>query len=280
MEWVSGVINGARHSPFSRIKSMAADITADDARAKGYVTAAQKKDEVITLLKRTTSPTTIYKKQKLDRDDIVDITDLDVVSFLKGEMRIMLDEEIARAVLVGDGRDPEDADKINESCIRPIYTDDAMYAHKIQLAEDNDIEDIVESIIRSREFYEGKGTPSLYTTTTMMMNMLLMKDNMGRRLYPTMTDLAAMLMVDKIVDVPVMAGLTRETGSPAVTLSLVGIIANINDYVMGADKGGSISMFDDFDIDYNQFKYLMETRMSGALIYPKSAIVIEQVVAG
>jgi hypothetical protein len=281
MGWVPGVINGARHSPFSRIKSMAADITADDARALGYVKGGLKKEEVISLLRRITTPTTIYKKQKLDRDDIVDITDLDVVAFLKSEMRLMLDEEIARAVLVGDGREPEDGDKINESNIRPIYKDDDMYAHKVRIAADADTEDFIEAMIRAREFYKGKGMPTIYTTASIMMDMLLLKDNMGRRLYPTVADLAAMLMVDKIVEVPVMSGLTRVTNeSPAVTLALKAIIVNINDYVMGADKGGSISLFDDFDIDYNQFKYLMETRMSGALVYPKSALVIEQIVAG
>ncbi len=193
----------------------------------------------------------------------------------------MLDEEIARAVLVGDGRDHESADKIDESCIRPIYKDDDMYAHKVRIAADADTEDFIEAMIRAREFYKGKGMPTIYTTASIMMDMLLLKDNMGRRLYPTVADLAAMLMVDKIVEVPVMSGLTRVTDeSPAVTLALKAIIVNINDYVMGADKGGSISLFDDFDIDYNQFKYLMETRMSGALVLPKSALVIEQIVAG
>jgi hypothetical protein len=278
MDWVPLVLNGARHSPFSRIKSMAADITAEDARAKGYVKEGLKKEEVISLLKRVTTPTTIYKKQKLDRDDIIDITDLDVVAFLKAEMRLMLDEEIARAALVGDGRDPASDDKISETNIRPIYKDADTYAHKVQIEAGKDTEDIIEAMIRGREFYEGKGVPTLFTTTSFMMDMLLLKDNMGRRLYPTVADLAAMLMVDRIVQVPVMIGQTREV--EGTTYNLLGIIVNINDYVMGADKGGNISMFDDFDIDYNQYKYLMETRMSGALIHPKSALIIEQEVAG
>lgn len=275
--WVSGVINGTHHTPFSRIKSTAADITAEEARARGYIKGSLKKEEVFKLLKRVTGPTTIYKKQKLDRDDIIDITDLDVVSWLKAEMRMMLDEEIARAALVGDGRDPESEDKINEECIRPIYKDDDMYAHKVAVAVDADIEDIIESIIRSRKNYKGSGNPTLYTTTEILTDMLLVKDTIGHRIYKTEAELASALRVSRIVEVPVMDGLSRETEDETpVTLDLLAIMVNLKDYTMGADKGGNVSMFDDFDIDYNQYKYLIETRCSGALIHPKSALVIEQ----
>ena len=275
--WVSGVINGTHHTPFSRIKSTAADITAEEARARGYIKGSLKKEEIFKLLKRVTGPTTIYKKQKLDRDDIIDITDLDVVSWLKAEMRMMLDEEIARAALVGDGRDPESEDKINEECIRPIYKDDDMYAHKVAVAADADIEDIIESIIRSRKNYKGSGNPTLYTTTEILTDMLLVKDTIGHRIYKTEAELASALRVSRIVEVPVMGGLSRETEDETpVTLDLLAIMVNLKDYTMGADKGGNVSMFDDFDIDYNQYKYLIETRCSGALIHPKSALVIEQ----
>jgi hypothetical protein len=267
MEWVQSIIGGAKHSPFARIKSTAVDITADEARAKGYVKATLKKEEVIKLLKRVTTPTTVYKKQKLDRDDIIDITDLDVVSWLKAEMRIMLDEELARAVLIGDGRDPESEDKVDESCLRPIAWDDEMYAHLVTVASNISGEAIVESILRARTYYKGTGTPTLYTTDSILTDMILLKDGMGRRLYPTETELAAALRVDKIVVVEVMESVP----------DLLGIVVNINDYTMGADRGGAISMFDDFDIDYNQYKYLIETRVSGALTKPKSAIVIKRV---
>jgi len=275
MEWVVGVINGTRHSPFSRIKSMAADITADDARALGYVKGALKKEEIISLLKRTTGPTTIYKKQKLDRDDIIDITDLDVVAFLKSEMRMMLDEEIARVILIGDGRDPESADKIDESCIRPIYTDDDIYSHHVALAADLETEEIIDEIVRARKNYKGSGSPTLYIGVDILTDMLLLKDATGHRLYATEAELASALRVSKIVEVPLMDDLTRE--DDGVDLALIGIIVNLSDYTVGADKGGAINMFDDFDIDYNQLKYLMETRCSGCLTKPKSALVIEQI---
>lgn len=277
-EWVAGVISGTTHSPFSRIKSTAADITADAARALGYVKGALKKEEVISLLKRVTTPTTIYKKQKLDRDDIIDITDLDVVAWLKAEMRMMLDEELARVILIGDGRDAESADKINETNIRPIYTDADMYAHHISVAVDKDAEDLIDEIIKARKYYKGSGSPALYVDPDSLTDMLLLKDTTGRRLYPTTTELAAALRVSKIVEVPVMENRTRVSGQS--TLKLKAIIVNLKDYVVGADKGGAISMFDDFDIDYNQYKYLLETRCSGALVRPKSALVIEQVQAG
>ena len=282
VEWVNGVITGTTHSPFSRIKSTAADLTADAARAKGYVKGALKKEEVIALLKRITTPTTIYKKQKLDRDDIIDITDLDVVSWLKAEMRVMLDEEIARAILVGDGRDAEDADRVNPTNIRPIYTDDDMYAHHVYPAADDTPEEIIDGIIRARKYYKGSGSPVLYMDADTLTDMLLLKDTIGRKLYPTMNELATTLRVSKIIEVPVMEGLTRTVKIDNVdtTVKLKAILVNLKDYTVGADKGGQVSMFDDFDIDYNQFKYLLEGRCSGALVRPKSAIVIEQIQAG
>lgn len=279
MGWVPGVINGTHHSPFSRIKTVHADITADEARAKGYVTGAKKNDEVFNLLQRVTTPQTIYKKQKLDRDDMIDITDMDVVAWLKMEMRMMLDEELARAVLIGDGRAAGSPDKIKELNIRPIYKDDDMYAHKVLIPADAETEDIVETIIRSRKHYKGSGSPTLYTTTDMLTDMILSKDKMGRRLYATEAELASALRVSAIVEVPVMDGITREDDDLSTVNDLVGIIVNLKDYNMGADKGGQVSMFDDFDIDYNQYKYLIETRCSGALVLPKSAIVIEKVQA-
>lgn len=275
MGWVPGVISGTTHTPFSRIKSMAADITADEARALGYVKGSLKKEEVIGLLKRITGPTTVYKKQKLDRDDIIDITDLDVVAWLKAEMRMMLDEELARAVLIGDGRDAESEDKIKEDCIRPISKDEDMYAHKVAIASDADASDMIDDIIRARVNYKGSGNPAFYTTPTILTNMLLVKDTTGRRIYNTEAELASALRVSRIVEVPVMEGQVRETDEGDM-MDLVGIIVNLKDYVMGADKGGNISMFDDFDIDYNQYKYLIETRCSGALVHPKSALVIEK----
>ncbi len=277
-EWVAGVISGTRHSPFSRIKSTAANITADEARARGYVKGGLKKEEIVRMLKRITTPTTIYKKQKLDRDDILDITDFDVVAWIKAEMRIMLDEEIARAVLIGDGRPVDgDDDKINEECIRPIYTDDDLYSHHVKLTSEKTVEDLIDEILRARKEYKGSGNPAMYIDTDTLTDMLLLKDITGRRIFRTVSELAAELRVSKIVEVPVMEDQTR-VDDKEDTLKLKAIIVNLSDYVIGADKGGSINMFDDFDIDYNQYKYLMETRISGALIRPKSALVIEQVV--
>lgn len=267
-EWVSSVINGTKHSPFSRIKSTAADLTADEARAKGYVKGNLKKDEIIKLLKRVTVPTTIYKKQKLDRDDIVDITDLDVVAWLKAEMRLMLDEELARAVLIGDGRAADDEDRIDTDHIRPIADDDTMYAHQITIGNDLDPGSTVEAILRSRTFYKGTGTPTLYTTDGVLTDLILQKDKVGRRLYNSETELAAALRVSTIVTVEVMEDRP----------DILAIIVNLADYTLGADQGGNVSMFDDFDIDYNQYKYLIETRVSGALTKPKSALVLKQTV--
>lgn len=265
-EWVAGVMSGTKHTPFSRVKSLVADVTADEARAKGYVKGNLKKDEVIKLLKRVTTPTTVYKKQKLDRDDVVDITDLDVVAWLKWEMRFMLEEEIARAILVGDGREPDDDDKIDEEKLRPIAWDHDMYAHSVTVAENTTPDALVEVILRARKNYRGSGSPALYTSDDILTDMMLLKDKMGRRLYNTEVELAAALRVSKIVVADVFED------NP----DLLGVIVNLSDYVIGADKGGQVNMFDDFDIDYNQQKYLIETRISGALVKPKSALVFKR----
>lgn len=280
-EWVKDVFNAAHHSPFSRIKSVVADITADEARAKGYVKGNLKVDEVIALLKRTTSPTTVYKKQKLDRDDVVDITDLDVVSWLKLEMRMMLEEEIARAQLVGDGRSAASDDKIKVDCIRPIYTDDELYAPKYVIAEAATTAQAIDQVVLARKDYAGSGNPTFFSTPDVVGDMLLLKDTTGRRIYNTITDLAAALRVSKVVEVPVLEGISRVVTAATAdadgkNADLLGIVVNMNDYTIGADKGGAVNMFDDFDIDYNQYKYLIETRCSGALVKPKSALVIEK----
>ena len=282
MDWVAGVINGVHHTPFSRIKSMFANITEDEARAKGYIKGKLKKEEVFTLLKRTTTPTTIYKKQKLDRDDIIDITDFDVVAWIKSEMRMMLDEEIARAILVGDGRLTSDDDHINEANIRPIWKDDDLYTIKTKITvaasatDDEKAKAVIKAAVKSRKDYKGSGNPVLYTTEDFLTNCLLLEDTQGYRLYKSEQDVATAMRVSRIVTVPVMENLSR-TDSESKTRNLVGIIVNLNDYNVGADKGGAVNMFDDFDIDYNQQKYLMETRCSGALIKPYSAIALEMV---
>ena len=281
--WVAGVINGVHHTPFSRIKSMFANITEDEARAKGYIKGKLKKEEVFTLLKRTTTPTTIYKKQKLDRDDIIDITDFDVVAWIKSEMRMMLDEEIARAILVGDGRLTSDDDHISETNIRPIWKDDDLYTIKTKITVDASATDddkakaVIKAAVKSRKNYKGSGNPVLYTTEDFLTNCLLLEDTQGYRLYKSEQDVATAMRVSRIVTVPVMENLTR-TDSESKERTLIGIIVNLNDYNVGADKGGAVNMFDDFDIDYNQQKYLMETRCSGALIKPYSAIALEMVV--
>ena len=282
MGWVQKVMSGTHHTPFSRIKSMFADITEDEARAKGYIKGKLKKEEVFSLLKRTTTPTTIYKKQKLDRDDVIDITDFDVVAWLKSEMRMMLDEEIARAILVGDGRLASSDDKINESNIRPIWKDEDLYNIKSTIevdaaaTADQKAKAFIRACIKSRKNYKGSGDPTLYTTEDVVTDCLLLEDTTGRVIYDTMEKLRTALRVKEIVTVPVMEGLTRTT-TEGDTLNLMGIIVNLADYNVGADKGGAINMFDDFDIDYNQQKYLIETRCSGALIKPYSAIAIEMV---
>ena len=279
MSWVDVVMNDVHHTPFSRIKSTYADITADEARARGYVKGNVKVDEVIAVLKRTTNPTTIYKKQKLDRDDVVDITDFDVISWLKGEMRMMLNEELARAFLVGDGRSSSSDDKINETNIRPIWTDDDVYTIKqlITVApnatDDAKAKAIIRAAVKSRKDYKGSGNTVFFTTEDYVTDMLLMEDTTGRIIYDSLDKLATAMRVRKIVTVPVMEGLHRTVG--AATHDLVGIIVDLSDYNVGADKGGAVNMFDDFDIDYNAQKYLIETRCSGALTKPKSAIAIE-----
>ena len=285
MGWVKGVMGGVKHSPFSRIKSVHANITEDDARAKGYIKGKEKKEEVFALLKRSTTPTTIYKKQKIDRDDLVDITDFDTVSWLKAEMRLMLDEEIARAILVGDGRLSSSDDKINEQNIRPIWKDDSLYTikTKVQVADvDKGKADVVakafiRAAVKSRKAYKGSGEPTLYTTEDVLTDLLLMEDSTGRVIYETVDKLRNALRVKAIETVPVMEELTRtEAGK---TNQLMGIIVNLRDYNIGADKGGEVNMFDDFDIDYNAQKYLIETRCSGALTLPYSAIALEMEVA-
>ena len=282
-DWVSKVMTGVSHSPFSRIKSIFADITEEDARAKGYIKGNLKKDEVFSLLKRTTTPTTVYKKQKMDRDDVVDITDFDVVAFLKSEMRLMLDEEIARAILVGDGRLASSDDKINEQNIRPIWKDEDLFTIKQVVNVANGATDsdkakaFIRAAVKARKNYKGSGEPTLYTTEDVLTDCLLLEDNQGRVIYDSVEKLRNTLRVKEIVTVPVMEGLSRTSGSD--NLDLMGIIVNLKDYKVGADKGGAVNMFDDFDIDYNQQKYLIETRCSGALIKPYSAITLECKVA-
>lgn len=277
--YVQKVLRGVHHTPFSRIKSTHANITADEARAKGYIKGHLKKEEVFTLLKRTTTPTTIYKKQKMDRDDIIDITDFDVVAYIKAEMRMMLDEEIARAILVGDGRSTSSDDKIPETNIRPIAKDDDLYTIKATVAvakdatEDAIAKAFIRTVIKTRKEYKGSGSPTLFTTEDMLTNCLLLEDNNGRIIYDSVDKLATTLRVKEIVPVEVMEGVTRTAG--AKNLPLMAILVNLNDYYVGADKGGAINMFDDFDIDYNQEKYLIETRISGALVKPYSAIAFE-----
>lgn len=278
MGWVSTVMNGVHHTPFSRIKSMFADITEDEARAKGYIKGKLKKEEVFSLLKRTTNPTTVYKKQKLDRDDVVDITDFDVIAWLKSEMRMMLDEEIARAILVGDGRLTSSDDKINEDCIRPIWKDADLYTIKrtmtVASAADKDIaSDFIDEVVRGMADYKGSGSPICFMTEALLTECLLLKDKNGIRIYKDVNEIATAMRVSRIITVPVMEGLTRTSGVDTFTLKA--IVVNLNDYNVGADKGGSVNMFDDFDIDYNQQKYLIETRCSGALTKPYSAIVLE-----
>jgi hypothetical protein len=263
-EWVANVLANTTHSPFSRVKSVAADITAEEARARGYVKGSLKKYEVIKLLRRVTTPKTIYKKQKLDRDDILDIVDLDIVAWLKAEMRVMLEEELARAILVSDNREADDPDKIDEDHVRPIAYDDDMYTTKIDLAADFTPDQFITAVVTAMSQYKGSGNPTLYTTTARVTPLILSKDTVGRRLYNTMQELSAAMRVNNIVEVEAM-----EQDS-----DLVGVIVNLRDYTVGADNGGQVSMFDDFDIDYNQEKYLIETRVSGALTRPKSAIAL------
>lgn len=274
--WVKKVMSGVHHTPFSRIKSIFADITEDDARAKGYFKGKLKKEEVFGLLKRTTTPTTVYKKQKMDRDDVVDITDFNVVAWLKSEMRMMLDEELARAYLISDGRLASSDDKINEQNIRPILKDEELYTIQATVSvqssatEDDKAREFIRTAIKARKNYKGSGQPTLYTTEDILTDCLLLTDTTGRDLYTDVAQLAKKLRVKEIVTVPVMEGVNGKNGG-----ALMGIIVNLADYNVGADRGGAVNMFDDFDIDYNQQKYLIETRCSGALIKPYSAIALE-----
>lgn len=271
--WVQKVINKTHHTPFSRIKSVFADITEDEARAKGYIKGKLKKEEVFSLLKRSTTPTTIYKKQKMDRDDVIDIVDFDVIAWLKTEMRMMLDEEIARAILVGDGRLASSDDKINEQNIRPILNDADLFTIRWSVAagssDDEKVKNFIKAAIKSRKNYKGSGNPVMFTTEDMLTDMLLLEDTIGHRLYKTEAELATALRVTEIITVPVMENLKDKDKK-----DVYAIIVNLADYNVGADKGGAVNMFDDFDIDYNQQKYLIETRCSGALIKPFSAIVL------
>lgn len=279
--WVSVVMNGVKHVPFSRVKTSFADITADEARAKGYTKGKKKIEEVFTLLKRTTDPQTVYKKQKFDRDDIIDITDFDVVAWVKGEMRGKLNEELARAFLIGDGRSSAADDKIQETHIRPIWTDDDLFTVKREVTvgttEGETASNLIDDTIRARKEYKGSGNPTLFTSENVLAEMLLLKDKNGVRLYKSVDELATAMRVAKIVTIPQFENLTREVsaGGKKDTFTLKAIMVNLADYTVGADKGGAVSMFEDFDIDYNQEKYLIETRCSAALTVPKSAIVFE-----
>ena len=272
--WVSAVMSGVKHSPFSRVKTQFADIREDEARAKGYIKGNQKKEEVFTLLKRSTTPQTIYKKQKLDRDDVVDITDFDVVAWIKGEMRMMLDEEIARAILIGDGRAASSDDKISEDHIRPIANDADLFTIKYAITQDSNAtasdnaQAIIDGAIRARKNYKGSGNPTLFTTEDVLTEMLLIKDGIGHPMYKSESELCTTLRVSRIITVEPMEGFKVSNKD------VLGIIVNLADYCVGADKGGAINMFDDFDIDVNQMKYLIETRCSGALVKPYSAIVL------
>lgn len=274
--WVSTVMNGVHHVPFSRIRSMFADLTEDDARAKGYIKGNYKKEQVFSLLKRSTAPTTVYKKQRMDRDDIIDITSFDVVAWLKSEMRTKLNEELARAILIGDGRLASSDDKINEGNIRPIFNDDDLFTIKCQVAvkstDDTDTRTkaAIRAIIKSRKDYKGSGNPTFFTSEDVLTDMLLLEDEMGRPLYADETALARKLRVSRVVTVPQMENFTGVKGG-----TFVGLIVNLADYTVGADKGGAVNTFDDFDINYNQQVYLIETRCSGALTVPYSAIAVE-----
>ena len=275
MQWVGTVMTGVHHSPFSRIKMINADITADEARALGYFKGNLKKEEVFTLLKRRIDPQTIYKKQKFDRDDLLDISDFNVVAFVKTEMRTMLDEEIARAILVGDGRSPASDEKISEDHIIPIYNDSSLYSIQVPVNVENGAtgadkaKAFIDECVRARKDYKGSGNPVCYMTEDLLTECLLLEDGIGHKLYKSEAEVATAIRASRIITVPVMENITDETKG-----DLAAIIVNLRDYTVGADKGGEINMFDDFDIDYNQQKYLMETRISGCLTKPKSALVV------
>lgn len=276
MGWVSDIMGSVHHTPFARVKSVFADITEDDARAKGYIKGKMKKEEFFGLIKRRTEPTTVYKKQKMDRDDMIDITDFDVAAWLKTEMRMMLNEELARAYLIGDGRPASSDDHINDQNIRPVAFDDDLFTVHVNVTvensatEDDKAKEFIRTVIKNRKNYKGSGNPTLYTTEDMLTDMLLLEDTLGHALYADEAALARKLRVKKIVTVPVMEGVNGKGGKP-----LVGVVVNMNDYNVGADRGGAVNMFDDFDIDYNQQKYLIETRCSGAMTVPYGAMAFE-----
>lgn len=282
MDWVTKLMTKVHHTPFSRIKSLYANITEDEARARGYIKGKLKKEEVFTTLKRTTDPQTIYKKQKLDRDDIIDITDFDVVAWIKAEMRVMLDEEIARAILLGDGRPADSDDKIKEDHVRPVVKDVPLYntVIKVSVAADADsatiAKETIKAIIRGRKFFKGSGKPDFWTTEDVTTEMLLLEDQIGHAIYKTEAELATKLRVQEIIPVEPMEGATITITENSTTKSypLLGAVVNFADYNVGADKGGEVEMFDDFDIDYNQQKYLIETRISGALVKPFSVLTV------
>ena len=280
-DWVSKVMSGVGHNPFSRIRSIFADITEDDARAKGYIKGNYKKEEVFRLLKRKTEPTTVYKKQKFDRDDIIDITDFDVIAMVKKEMRWMYNEEVARAILVGDGRPASSEDHIDETHIRPIWKEEDLFTVRKDVAvaanatADVKAKTFIRTAIKARKDYKGSGNPVLFTTEDLLTDMLLLEDGIGHPLYDTEEKLRTALRVSEIITVPVMEGLSRTTDK-GETKNLLGIIVNLSDYKVGTDKMGQLTMFDDFDIDYNKMIYLMEGRMSGCLVKPFSAIVLEE----
>ena len=281
MDWVSDIMGSVHHTPFARVKSVFADITEDDARAKGYIKGKMKKEEFFGLIKRRTEPTTVYKKQKMDRDDMIDITDFDVAAWLKTEMRMMLNEELARAYLIGDGRPASSDDHINDQNIRPVAFDDDLYTVHVNVTvensatEDDKAKEFIRTVIKNRKNYKGSGNPTLYTTEDMLTDMLLLEDTLGHALYADEAALARKLRVKKIVTVPVMEGVNGKGGNP-----LVGVVVNMNDYNVGADRGGAVNMFDDFDIDYNQQKYLIETRCSGAMTVPYGAMAFEMKING
>lgn len=281
MGWVSDIMGSVHHTPFARVKSVFADITEDDARAKGYIKGKMKKEEFFSLIKRRTEPTTVYKKQKMDRDDMIDITDFDVAAWLKTEMRMMLNEELARAYLIGDGRLASSDDHINDQNIRPVAFDDDLFTIHADIevsssaTDDDKAKALIRGVIKNRKLYRGSGNPVMYTTEDALTDMLLLEDTLGHALYADEAALARKMRVRKIVTVPVMEGVTGKNGNP-----LVAVVVNMGDYNVGADRGGAVNMFDDFDIDYNQQKYLIETRCSGALTVPYSAMAFEMKTTG
>lgn len=280
VEWVNGVLSGVHKLPFSRVKTMFVDLTSETLRAKGYIKGTMKVEDVFSHMKRTTEPTTIYKKQKIDRDDVIDITDFAIISWIRKEMKMKLDEELARAILFGDGRLAEDPYKIGEEYIRPILTDSDFYTVKVVIdakeAKVNKYDAMINAMIRKRKEYKGTGNPTLYISEDTAAEFLLMKDSDGRKMYKSLTDLAQEMRVSNIVTVNEMAGLVRDAKDGKVH-NVLGLMVNLSDYSVGTDRGGEVTMFDDFDIDYNQQKYLIETRCSGALTVPYSAMVIEEV---